>query len=183
MTTEKKSETEIKVQIADAAQMRERIVACGGQTLVPRHLELNWVFDFPGQPLKRSGILLRLRQAAGKSILTLKTPPSQASAIYKVRCETEVEVVEAKVLQAILCGIGLEVFFHYEKFREVISCFRTELMLDETPIGCFLEVEGTPAAIDRACQKLGFSRRDYLTASYFKLFRALGREGHMVFPK
>jgi adenylate cyclase class 2 len=56
-------------------------------------------------------------------------------------------------------------------------------MLDETPIGNFLEIEGDPAGIDAAAARLGFARSDYITDSYHRLFLLSGRSGDMVFAR
>ena len=58
--------------------------------------------------------------------------------------------------------------------------------LDETPIGTFVELEGPPAAIDRAAQELGFTQRDYIVQNYLALYlegcRRLGQQPRdMVF--
>ena len=49
-------------------------------------------------------------------------------------------------------------------------------MLDETPIGNFLEIEGRPKWIDRTARVLGFSAGDYITTSYGSLYRIYCRE-------
>ncbi|PYU67491.1 MAG: hypothetical protein DMG49_18475, partial [Acidobacteria bacterium] len=59
--------------------------------------------------------------------------------------------------------------------------------LDETPIGTFVELEGPAAAIDRAAEELGFSKRDYVLKNYLWLYmedcRRKGLQpSHMVFP-
>ncbi len=54
-------------------------------------------------------------------------------------------------------------------------------MLDETPIGIFLEIEGDAAGIHAAATALGFGPEDYLTDSYAALFRASGGTGDMLF--
>lgn len=58
--------------------------------------------------------------------------------------------------------------------------------LDETPIGVFLELEGPKRVIDRAANKLGYAKSDYLTVSYLELYGSdclmQGRKpGNMVF--
>ncbi|MGD0365805.1 MAG: hypothetical protein ABSC93_33395, partial [Bryobacteraceae bacterium] len=42
--------------------------------------------------------------------------------------------------------------------------------LDETPVGVYLELEGTPGWIDRNARRLGFAESDYSTASYYGLY-------------
>ena len=112
--------------------------------------------------------------------LTVKTPARQ-EALYKVREETEARVSDFSAMEAILGKIGFRPFFIYEKFREVFALDGVLVMLDETPIGNFLEIEGGPAGIDAAAARLGFSRGDYLTDSYYRLFLLSGSSGHMVF--
>jgi len=50
------------------------------------------------------------------------------------------------------------------------------VLLDETPIGNFLELEGSPTWIDRTARKLGFSVKDYISRSYGYLYLAYCRE-------
>jgi len=64
-------------------------------------------------------------------------------------------------------------WFRYEKFRSTFSLPRMKglkLVLDETPIGVFVELEGKREEIDRAAQLLGFGASDYVTQSYGALF-------------
>ena len=57
------------------------------------------------------------------------------------------------------------------------------MVVDETPIGDFLEVEGEAEGIHRVAAELGFSRSEYVTDSYVALFFAAGGKGDMVFPR
>lgn len=120
------------------------------------------------------------------AILTYKGPvlqrtPAKAPASrksggrkYKVREEREVRAADGEQLAVILEGIGLLPSFRYEKYR---STYRlpglsgVKLELDETPIGDFLEAEGTRAAIDLSAKRLGYGPKDYITESYWDLFR------------
>ena len=43
-------------------------------------------------------------------------------------------------------------------------------MLDETPVGVFLELEGTAHWIDRTAHRLGFGASHYITRSYGGLY-------------
>ncbi len=92
---------------------------------------------------------------------------------YKIREEHEVRVEDAGELGRVFEGMGLSPWFRYEKYR---STYRLPglpgllVELDETPIGDFLELEGDPAAIDRAAALLGFGPADYITKSYGILF-------------
>ena len=43
-------------------------------------------------------------------------------------------------------------------------------MIDETPIGNFAELEGSPEWIDRTAARIGVDHSAYLTLSYGRLF-------------
>ena len=43
-------------------------------------------------------------------------------------------------------------------------------MVDETPVGNYAELEGSPEWIDRVAVSLGLSAGDYITLSYGRLF-------------
>jgi adenylate cyclase class 2 len=84
---------------------------------------------------------------------------------------------------AVFAGIGFQPAFRYEKFRTKFSQRdrgagkQGHIVLDETPMGVFLELEGSAAWIDRTAKDLGFSRDDYITMSYPRLWEKW-REEH-----
>lgn len=180
MNTDPRLEVEVKVRVAALPPIRERLLALGAEAIQARARERNLVFDAPGRPLQERGILLRLRCAGGSSILTMKAPADGAPG-YKVREETEIVVSDFAAAEKILRGIGFQPVFTYEKFRETYRLGGVLVMLDETPIGDFLEIEGVPPAIDDAAARLGFCPADYITDSYRRLFLLCGGRGDMVF--
>jgi adenylate cyclase class IV len=97
---------------------------------------------------------------------------------HKIREEIELEIADAVALTKVLEGLGMLGWFRYEKFRTTFRLPATKrwasgllIELDETPIGTFVELEGRPAAIDRAARELGFSARDYVVSSYLSVYR------------
>jgi adenylate cyclase class IV len=75
----------------------------------------------------------------------------------------------------ILRALGLHPMFQYEKFRTTYALPEipnVKVEFDETPIGLYLELEGTVAEIDRAARSLGYSRTDYISKSYGALYIA-----------
>jgi adenylate cyclase class 2 len=77
--------------------------------------------------------------------------------------------------------IGLRSKFRYEKYRTTFRLRALHVDLDETPVGVFLELEGSPAAIDRAARDLGFTPKDYIRATYYALYAAeRRRKGRLV---
>ena len=159
-------EVEIKLPVSDLQSILSTIRSIGFAETGPRSLETNILFDDAAGSLMDSRRLLRLREYSGKTILTFKGPPVPGK--HKQREERETTVGSAEDFRAILEGLGYEPTFRYEKFRTV---FRREyeageLVVDETPAGPFLELEGDPEWIDRVAAELGYAPNDYLTVSY-----------------
>jgi len=128
------------------------------------------VFDTPELRLRESGCLLRLRQAGSVVTLTYKGPSEPG--LHKVREELETRLWEPRALVSVLARLGFEPVFHYEKYR---TEYRTTsragtAMLDETPVGVYLELEGSARWIDRTARQLGFTQEDYITLSYGQLY-------------
>ncbi|MFZ0035924.1 MAG: class IV adenylate cyclase [Candidatus Acidiferrales bacterium] len=129
------------------------------------------------------------KAAESRGVLTYKAPvvPSldvRFASRYKEREEIEIEFNPAENLETIFAALGLRSTFRYEKFRTSYSLRRVpglHLDLDETPLGNYLELEGSTAAIDRAAVLLGFSPQDYITATYWDLHVADSR-GRNVAP-
>ncbi len=182
-------EREVKIAIQDASVARSGIITHGFKECTPRHLEVNDVFDTPDKSIRGRGELLRLRLAGDRHILTYKGR-SETSAGHKVREELEVSLSDGQTASAILGRLGFAPLFRYEKYR---TEFNREgdlglVVLDETPIGNFLELEGPEEWIDRTAVLLGYAKQHYITSSYGKLYREtcvrLGLDAaHMVFPR
>ncbi len=126
--------------------------------------------------LRKRGKLLRLRRAGPQQVLTFKgaSEPSR----YKKRWEIETHLRDSEAVEAIFSLLGYHPVFRYEKFRTEYAqrSGNGKVLLDETPIGNFLELEGSAAWIDRTARLLGFSRRDYINRSYGYLYLAYCRE-------
>ena len=142
----------------------------------------------------------------GNAIITYKGPARSPSRVgsaptaksrYKIKEEVEVDFGSllgnneraADQMKRILHAIGLRPVFQYEKFRTTYVLPRIanlKVELDETPIGTYLELEGTESGIDRAAKLLGYTQQDYITQSYGVLYisfcRSRGsRPGNMLF--
>lgn len=154
-----------------------------------RVLEQNTLFDTPDSGFWRHGRLLRLRMqspAPGNgsrggrrtSILTSKSLPSSRRLTspkkmpYKERMETELAVGKPGLWSRVLKDLGFRAGFRYEKYRTSFRLRGLHLDLDETPVGIFLELEGSPAAIRQAARALGYAPKDYIRATYWDLYAA-----------
>ncbi len=163
-------ETEIKLAVPDARFARRLLRTAGFRVSRPRVFEANTVFDTPRRSLRRAATLLRVRQAGGTVTLTYKG--RAVAGRHKSREELELEIPDAGAIAAILARLGFEAAFRYEKCRTEFRQPRRSgiIMLDETPVGVFLELEGTAHWIDRTARKLGFEESHYITASYGRLY-------------
>ena len=192
-----KIEIEIKLRVADAPRFLRQLAPLKAKVTHGRVHEMNTLYDTPDANLARHGRMLRLRveRPAGRAseaekerktarqnpgisaLLTFKGPAKGAKAggqgRYKVREEHELRVSDHEGLSKILEALGLRPWFRYEKFRTTFKLpglSGVKLMLDETPIGAFVELEGEREEIDRASELLGFARSDYIAKSYGALF-------------
>ena len=161
-------EIEIKFRIADLRELRRRLRKEGFRLLTPRSHEINTLYDLPGNPLRRRGELLRLRQYGSDWVLTHKDKASDAR--HKTRVETETKVGDGKKVDAILRALGYRPTFRYEKFRAEWESGKGHVVVDETPIGDFGELEGPARWIDKTAARLGIHRSDYITDTYAGLF-------------
>lgn len=185
-------EIEIKLPVRDAPTLRHRLKQLGFRATEPRHFESNRLFDFPDQRLRKARCLLRLRFVGERSLVTFKGA-AVPSKTYKVRGEIETRVADGVRLRRIFESLGLRETFRYDKYRTTYARRRDHRAgrspvaeWDETPIGTFVELEGPRRWIDTTAKQLGYTRKDYVTASYAALYfekcwREGKKPGQMVF--
>jgi adenylate cyclase class 2 len=89
---------------------------------------------------------------------------------HKTRVENETRIADGAKMEAILRALGFASTFRYEKLRAEWSGGKGHVVVDETPIGNFGEIEGPARWIDRTAQVLQIPRGDYITATYTDLF-------------
>ena len=166
-------EVEIKFRIAELRDLTRRLRAAKFRLITPRTHEMNALYDLPRQPLRKRGDLLRLRQYGKEWVLTHKS--KGAAGRHKTRVELETKVLAGENMDAILRALGFQPTFRYEKFRAEWSDGHGYVVVDETPIGNFGEIEGRPRWIDQTAKKLGIRPEDYLTDTYAGLFFAWKR--------
>jgi len=169
-------EVEVKFRTENVADLTSRLETAGFRQITPRTHEMNTLYDLPGHPLRRRGALLRIRQYGREWTVTYKDKGSSQSSKHKSRREIETKVANGQALAEMLQSCGFEPSFAYEKFRSEWSDDRGHVVVDETPIGNFAEIEGPPEWIDSVAAKLGVSVGDYITASYAELFELWKRK-------
>jgi adenylate cyclase class 2 len=161
-------EVEIKFALDDLPAMERRLKRAGFRRITPRTHELNTLYDLPSGELRARSEVLRLREYGGKWKLTHKTRGSEGR--HKSRIENETTVSDGAQAENILLALGYRPSFRYEKFRSEWTDGSGHVVLDETPIGNFGEIEGAPRWIDRTARVLEISPADYITDSYAVLF-------------
>jgi adenylate cyclase class 2 len=167
-------ETEAKFEVrpSELESVREQLVEFGARPVAGRNTEENELYDFPDGRLARSGCALRFRLYAGESLLTFKGKV-QSDPLLKKREEIETRVEHGEALKKILSRLGLIVSFGYRKTREVLEMERDgeplQICLDETPVGCFVEIEGDAEGIKELAARFGW--KEFITKSYVDLYR------------
>ncbi|HEY3381689.1 MAG TPA: class IV adenylate cyclase [Vicinamibacterales bacterium] len=161
-------EREIKLRFANPAEAREAIIRVGATPVRGRRMQDDCLLDTADDMLKRQRCVLRIRMEAGRSLLTYKGPV-QPSAM-KLREERETVVADGETLLYILELLGFHVWFRYQKYREEFGGEDAIIALDETPIGTFVEIEGSEKGIIDVATALGRTQEDYLLDSYRGLY-------------
>jgi adenylate cyclase, class 2 len=182
-------EIEIKLAVHDPRALRRRLRELGFRRASKRQFERNLLYDFPDRRLRKDGSLVRIRFVSGRSLITFKGKRIRQGR-FKERPEIESRVSDGIEMGRVLEALGLRVAFRYEKYRTLYRRPRDsdhhEVTFDETPIGTYMEIEGPRRWIDQVASGLGYRQRDYISASYGRLYlgwcEAHGWEpGDMVF--
>lgn len=195
-------EEEVKIRISSLEEFLECLKTISATTIQDREFEDNLLLDFEDKRLKQEGKLIRLRRFGNQQLLTFKGPASHQGNI-KSRAEIELEVGSFETMQQVLTELGLRPAFRYQKYRTIYAYRESSsggnidqttesvqqslhIMVDETPIGVFVELEGSVTLIRRVAERLGFRQGDFMTSTYYELqedyCRHRGRPfGDMVF--
>jgi adenylate cyclase, class 2 len=166
-------ELEIKFRVDDARALARRLRAAGFRQVTRRTHESNTLYDLPGQKLRKRGEVLRLRKYGATWLLTHKAKGTAGR--HKTRVETQTRIENGEQFHKILQALGYLPSFRYEKFRAEWSDGKGHVVLDETPIAFFGEIEGPARWIDDTARLLGIDRDSYMTDTYAGLFYAWKR--------
>jgi len=161
-------EIEIKLPFESPSAASEQLSRLGVTERTPRLFEDNIVFDRDDLSLKRGDTVLRLRTKGERHVLTLKTPV-EGEFRHRVRNEDETGVTDFEATARLLERLGFAPRWRYQKYRTVYALDDLSICVDETPLGCFVELEGPPEQIDRTARELGFTPEQYMRESYREL--------------
>ena len=179
-------EREIKLRFPSAAEARRAILETGATPVRGRRLQEDCLLDTADERIWQARCVLRIRMEQGRSLLTYKGPVQPSR--WKLREERETIVSDGETMLYVLERLGFSVWFRYQKHREEFGARDAIIALDETPIGTFVEIEGSESAITEIAAALGRTEADYLVDSYRSLYVQQCTErgmpiGNMVFDE
>jgi len=164
-------EIEAKFCLRHLEDIRKRVIAHGALLKTDRLFERNLRFDTTDRELAGKKHVLRLRQD-NRATLTFKRPRGQV----ETREEFEIEIDDFESGRKILEALGYTVTTLYEKYRETYQIDFIQVMLDELPFGCFVEIEGPSIeAIRQMSDQLELPWERRVQASYLELFDRIRR--------
>ncbi len=171
------AEIEVKFLVQSSADLEALLPALGFQLETPRTFEHNTLYDTSERSLRERRQILRLRKYGDLCVLTHKRTPENADdSLYKTRIETETLIGDCDAMAEVFAQLGYTSAFLYEKFRTEWAYLPSgskeggHLVIDETPIGTWAELEGPPDWIERTLQDLHIPRSTCTTDSYGTLF-------------
>lgn len=168
---ENNRELEVKIPTQHIDEVEVSAIAAGGRLIQPMTLERNLRFDDGANSLDQTHRVLRLRDNGGQYILTYKSANAHKHGISD-REEIETSVGSLDQARLILEWLGYHICFIYEKYRAVYRVNGTDVMLDHTPIGDFIEIEGGgEAEIQSTAELIGLDWEARTDHSYRALFR------------
>ena len=168
-------ETEVKLRVPSLGRLAPRLEELGFRLEIPAQPERSVLWDREAE-LFSQGCALRVRTYAGRAWLTWKGP-KVIDPLLKIRPEIETAVTSAEAMEGILEALGYHPALTMEKTRAILRRKDLVACLDETPFGCYLELEGEPDAIRGAMGSLGLGPELAETRSYPALFLEHGAAG------
>ena len=145
-------EHEIKLRVGSLDVVRARLRDTAAGLRQAATFEDNWVLDDDARRIGAAGCLLRVRRWG-----------------------------EAAVTLELLAALGFTPWRRYQKRREVWELHGVAVALDETPMGCFVELEGVPESIGIAAKELGLQPGDAVSGTYLHLWEEF-RAAHPEAP-
>lgn len=157
-------EVEIKAVVDDWDARRDRVIEAGAQLSFAGRLE-DRRYDTPARDLSSRGEVLRVRVYRGdgheRAEIGWKGPTSQESG-YKVREELGASTPDAATMALILRRLGYVVCQAIDREIAQYDLSGTTIRFERYPrMDDLVEVEGTPAGIERAVAVLGIPRSEF----------------------
>jgi adenylate cyclase class 2 len=173
-------EREVKFLVPDFGPYRKALHELGAPC-TSSYFEDNIIYDDERGSLRKSEKVLRLRKG-DRTTLTLKIPAPPQELVdsgesrYKVREEYEIEISDFETAEKIVTELGFRKSFRYQKNREVFTVGPTSVLLDHTPIGEYIEIEGDRNSIETLADELNLTLDEGITENYMSLYAEYRRQ-------
>jgi len=182
-------ELELKAVVPDAAALR-RSLERGGASLVFAGAMVDARYDRGDELLPRDEVLRVRTMRAGDGTtewhLAWKGPTRRSPEGYKLRDERECRVVGDTSPADVLDALGYAVIHRIEREVVIYDVEGAMARIETYPeMDTLLEVEGTPAAIERAIALTGIPRGAFSSeplAAFVARFEARGRPALLARP-
>jgi adenylate cyclase class 2 len=162
-------EREIKLYIKNLPALAERLRLCGGELIQPRVYEKNIRLDTADAKLQQARKLLRLRQDDQVRVTFKENAHLEDGVI--TRTEIEFGVTDLDAVQKLFEGLGYYQAIVYEKYRSTYRLGDVLVMLDELPIGNYVEIEApNNILIEGMVQMLGLDGSKAIQTNYLGLW-------------
>jgi adenylate cyclase, class 2 len=162
-------EIEAKFPLDNRPAIISRLEGAGAEQLYPETFEDNMILDRRGE-LRTKGALLRVRRFGRYTLVTFKGTAGYSGGV-KTRDEVQTGIESFDRAISLFDSLGYRPTFRYQKLREVWRLGDAEVVLDRTPIGNYLEIEGPMERIESVAAILGLDMDDAIRASYADLYR------------
>lgn len=177
-------ERELKFAQVDLDALRQRLLELEAERVGPAVFEENWILDREGELAGRSCVL-RVRAEEGRGAILTYKGPATFEGPARLRPELELRVESAETALHLFALLGYQVQKRYQKLREEWRLGSETICLDHTPLGDFVEFEGSKA--EAVAKRCGFDPEQAVRKSYLMLWAEHAAAhpeapGDMVFP-
>ncbi len=160
------AERELKFRVEDLDELRSRLIELEAERINKSQFEDNWVLDRGGE-LRTLGCMLRLRLDGTGATVTFKGPPRFEESV-KIRTEFETAVDDLEAMRSLFEQLGYTQATRYQKWRETWRVGGISVVLDNTPMGDFVEFEGEGAS--KLSERCGFDVASAERRTYLELY-------------
>lgn len=161
-------EQEVKLKFASHEAARQAVITAGGRLVRSERAQEDRFLDTTDDRLSNSRCALRIRREPHQTTITFKGPIEDGP--VKSREEVETSVADADIAETLLARLGFTEWWRHTKHREDYLIGDVTVFIDRTPVGTFVEIEGTLETIAATTRALGREPREYILDSYRTLF-------------
>ena len=165
-------EKKYRLSRAERRAIEKRLRALG---LKPEPVEFEENTIYRGGNLRPGTRALRLRRVNERAVLTFKERFPGKSSVKRQR-ENETVVAEADATHEILKALEFSAALVYEKRRTLWNVGKAKLVIDELPLGLFMEIEGPEKEILRVEKQIGADSVEAVNETYPTLTARLGKK-------